>query len=94
MQVEWLKTAAKNLEDAYVFLAKENPVVAGEFIKEVYRLTQLLLDSPALGRPGRVPGTKELVLPNYPYLIPYRIRGNQVQILRVFHTRQAPPKQW
>ena len=49
MRVEWLKTAAKNLEDAYVFLAKENPVVAGEFINEVYRLTQLLLDSPALG---------------------------------------------
>ena len=92
MRIEWLKKAASNLEEAYEFMAKENPVAASEFINEVFRLSRLLLDSPSLGRPGRVPGTRELVLPNYPYLIPYRIRGEQVQILRLFHTRQIPSR--
>jgi len=45
-----------------------------------------------MGRPGRVPGTRELVLPNFPYIIPYRVREQRVEILRVFHTARKWPQ--
>ena len=91
MQVKWLRKAALNLEDAHDHLAKENSRVAQEFVLEVYRLVHLLVDQPAMGRPGRVPGTRELVLQPYPFLIPYRVKGEEIQILRVFHTRLRLP---
>ncbi|WP_016946644.1 type II toxin-antitoxin system RelE/ParE family toxin [Klebsiella pneumoniae] len=94
MQVKWLRKAALNLEDAHDHLAKENSRVAQEFVLEVYRLVYLLVDQPAMGRPGRVPGTRELVLQPYPFLIPYRVKGEEIHILRVFHTRLRLPSHW
>ena len=91
---KWLRKAALNLEDAHDHLAKENSRVAQEFVLEVYRLVHLLVDQPAMGRPGRVPGTRELVLQPYPFLIPYRVKGEEIQILRVFHTRLRLPSHW
>jgi plasmid stabilization system protein ParE len=41
-----------------------------------------------------VVGTRELLVPKTRYLIPYRIRADQVEILRVFHTSRKPPKRW
>lgn len=93
MQVKWLRKAALNLYDAHEFLSKENPVVAQEFVLEVYRLVGLLSTQPAMGRPGRVPGTRELVVRPYPFLLPYRVLGGEIHILRVFHTRQRFPSQ-
>lgn len=51
-------------------------------------------DFPALGRPGRVLGTRELVIDRYPLIIPYRVVGDELQVLRVFHTSRKPPKAW
>jgi toxin ParE1/3/4 len=50
-----------------------------------------LADFPALGRPGRKPGTRELVIPRLPYIVIYRVRGERVQILRVLHTARERP---
>jgi toxin ParE1/3/4 len=53
----------------------------------------LLKQHPALGRPGRIIGTRELVVPDTPYIIPYRIKEDEIQILRVFHgSRKWPEK--
>ncbi|WP_431167794.1 type II toxin-antitoxin system RelE/ParE family toxin, partial [Tenacibaculum halocynthiae] len=52
-----------------------------------------LSTQPAMGRPGRVPGTRELVVLPYPLLLPYRVQGDEIHILRVFHTRQRFPSQ-
>jgi toxin ParE1/3/4 len=94
MQVKWLRKAALNLEDAYDYLAKENPRVAQEFVREVYKEVLLLVGQPAIGRPGRVPGTRELILRGYPFVIPYRVKADEIQILRVFHTKRSPPSRW
>ncbi|WP_411740536.1 type II toxin-antitoxin system RelE/ParE family toxin [Pseudomonas sp. BF-RE-03] len=53
-----------------------------------------LLVFPALGRKGRVRNTREWAVPNCSYLIPYRVRGDRLQILGVFHTRQRPRTKW
>ena len=51
-------------------------------------------DFPASGRPGRVPGTRKLVIDRYPYLIPYCVAHEELHVLRVFHTRRKLPSAW
>lgn len=94
MQVRWLRKAAQNLEDAYDFLAKDNPKVAQAFVQDIYRLVNLLTIQPAMGRAGRVAGTRELVVQDYPFIIPYRVHQDEIYILRVFHTKLRLPSHW
>jgi toxin ParE1/3/4 len=51
----------------------------------------LLADNPHMGRPGRVPGTRELVVTRTPYIVPYRVRGDTLEILRVYHGARRWP---
>ncbi len=91
MRVKWLQVALANLEAAADYIAKDNPAAAGRFVQEIFRAAELLARNPAMGRPGRVPGTRELVIPNTPYILPYRVRANAVEILRVFHAARKWP---
>jgi toxin ParE1/3/4 len=50
-----------------------------------------LLENPKLGAPGRIPGTRELVIPKTPYIVPYRVRGTKIEIARVYHTSRRWP---
>ncbi|WP_095149160.1 type II toxin-antitoxin system RelE/ParE family toxin [Pseudomonas sp. Irchel s3a18] len=94
MRVEWLRTALKNIDDEATYLALENPKTATDFVKAIFASVEQLSRFPAMGREGRLPGTREWVLPAPPYLIPYRVRQGRLQILRVFHTRRLPPGAW
>lgn len=94
MQVEWLRTALNNLQDEAAYLALENPQAALAFVQQVRASVEQLALFPAMGREGRLPGTREWPMPDLPYLIPYRVRNNRLQVLRIFHTRQLQPRQW
>lgn len=52
----------------------------------------LLATQPHMGRPGRVVGTRELVVPNTPYIIRYRVKDDRLELIAVFHGRQKWPK--
>jgi len=52
----------------------------------------LLSDNPALGRTGRVRGTRELVIAGTPYIVAYRVRGEVAQVLRVLRGAQQWPR--
>ena len=90
MRVQWLTKARINLEEELEYLQKENPAAAQRFARIVRAATQSLTEFPARGRSGRVAGTRELVIDGYPYIIPYRLRGDSIQIIRIFHTRRLP----
>jgi toxin ParE1/3/4 len=51
----------------------------------------LLGEHSKLGAPGRVPGTRELVIPKTPYIVPYRVRGSRIEIARVYHSARRWP---
>jgi plasmid stabilization system protein ParE len=92
MQVKWLRNAAKNLNDATEYIANGNLKVAREFFIHTIESVNKLAQYPELGRAGRVPGTRELVIFGYPDIVPYRIKDGNVEILRVFHTSRIWPK--
>lgn len=94
MRVEWLKTALKNVDDEAAYIALDNPQAASDFICAVETAVEQLAIFPAMGREGRLPGTREWPWPHLPFIIPYRIRSGRLQILRVYHTRRLPPARW
>ncbi|MDD5383421.1 MAG: type II toxin-antitoxin system RelE/ParE family toxin [Gallionella sp.] len=93
MRVRWLRGALRNLDQEAIYIARDNPKAAAKLVCHLRDSALLLGEQPNLGRPGRIPGTRELVLSNLPCILPYRVRNDTVEILRVFHTaRQWPPK--
>ena len=96
MQVRWLAKALRNIESEAEYIARDNPAAARETVQRLFDATGLLSDNPALGRPGRIHGTRELVVPGTRNIIPYRVRPrlHRVEILRVFHASREPPRRW
>ncbi|MDO3387528.1 type II toxin-antitoxin system RelE/ParE family toxin [Gilvimarinus sp. SDUM040013] len=96
MQVKWLQKALQNLDDEAEYIAKENPAAAKLVVQRVFEAVNLLPANPAMGNPGRIYGTRELVVPDTRYILPYRVRPrlNRIEILRVFHTSRRLPKHW
>ncbi len=92
MRVRWLRRALANLEAEGDYIGEENPAAAARVVERIFRAVKLLKENPAMGRPGRVAGTRELVVDGTPYIVPYRVRGDAVEILRVFHARRKWPK--
>lgn len=90
-KIRWLRTALKNLDDEAVYIAQDNPQAAVALVKHVIDMVDALAQHPAIGRPGRVQGTRELIITGTPYLIPYRVRGKAVEVLRVFHGSRRWP---
>jgi len=85
VRVRWLRAALANLDAEAHYIAEDNPAAAGRFVQKILRAVDLPKQNPAMGRAGRVAGTRELVAAETPYIIPYRVRGDAMEILRVFH---------
>lgn len=93
MQVRWLRRALKNLDEEAEYIARVDPEAAAQIMERIATSVDRLAAHPALSRPGRVPVTRELVIAGIPYVVPYRIRGETVEILRIFHgARKWPEK--
>ena len=94
MRVRWLRKALRNLDEEATYIAAEDPAAARLVVQRALEAVAQLADQPGLGRPGRVPGTRELVVLNTRYIVPYRARAGVIEILRVFHTSRRPPHRW
>ena len=92
MRIRWLRQALRNLDEEATFIAADDPKAAAQVVSWILGAVERLARHPAAGRPGRVPGTRELVVRGARYVIPYRVRGGEIEILRVFHTLRRLPK--
>lgn len=91
MGIRWLKNASVDLDKIEAYISEDNPVAAIETVLKIIRYVNRLIEYPAMGKPGRVEGTRELVIPDLPYTIPYRVKGGTIQILRVLHQARKWP---
>jgi toxin ParE1/3/4 len=90
--VVWSPRAIEHLAHLRAYIAQDNPKAANRIGGTLLEAGERLADLPNLGRPGRVGGTRELVVPGTPYVIPYRVRGDRLEVIAVFHGRQKWPK--
>ena len=91
MRVDWLREAAANVSEIKAYIAADDPAAALRIGQRIVDAAEQLVAFPFSGRPGRVAGSRELVVTGSPYIIAYRVAGETVQIVRVLHgARQWP----
>jgi toxin ParE1/3/4 len=89
MNIIWYAEAVQDLSELREYIRRDNPRAAQSVAQRILKIVALLRDQPSLGKPGRVDGTRELVVPGLPLTISYRVRQKEMQILRVFHQSQS-----
>ncbi len=92
-KLKWTRRASRRLESIFDYIAQDIPQVAAKASGRLYSITQYLVDYPAMGRVGRINGTRELPLPDMPYIIAYRVTETSVDVITIFHTSQRWPKE-
>lgn len=86
MRVRWSANAERDLDAIEAFIGQDNAVAAIETVLAIIqRVEDTLPAHPSIGRTGRVSGTREFILTRTPYLVPYRVRGKTIEVLRVLH---------
>ena len=91
MIIVWSPRAIEHLAHLRSYIARDNPNAANRIARTLLDALERLAELPNLGRPGRVAGTRELVVPGTPYVIPYRLRGDRLEVIGIFHGRQRWP---
>ena len=92
MKIVWTEPARQDLREIFEYIANENPNAARRLLGQIKEQALILIDNPQIGRAGRVEGTRELVLSGTNYILPYRVKAQQVQILSVFHGARKWPE--
>jgi toxin ParE1/3/4 len=90
MQTKWTKRAANNLDTILTYIASNNPIAAQDFARDIRAQMAKLEHFPLMGRSGMVPSTRELVV-HENYIVYYRVREDNIEILRVLHARRRYP---
>lgn len=91
MTIAWSPRAIRHLSALRAYIARDNPEAAADVALTLLAAVERLAELPNLGRPGRLAGTRELVVPGTPYVIPYRVGRERLEIIAVFHGRQQWP---
>ena len=91
----WSPEALDDLAALRAYIEKDNPSAAQRIALHIIHNVEILLPaSPEMGRPGRILGTRELVIPRTPFIVPYRLQDDTIQILRVLHGARRWPEQF
>lgn len=91
--IKWLDDAVQDLRSLHQHITLENPLAANQVAKRILNAVNLLVEQPAMGRQGRVHNTRELVVSGTSFIIPYRLKNKNIEILRVFHSAMQWPEE-
>ncbi|HEV2688216.1 MAG TPA: type II toxin-antitoxin system RelE/ParE family toxin [Bryobacteraceae bacterium] len=91
MRVRWTPPAAADLQNISDYLKEHHPHYRQPTLRKLYQKISALKDAPHIGRPGRVEGTRELLIRPLPYIAVYRVTEQAIEIWRVYHTSQNRP---
>lgn len=91
MEITWRRRALEDLETARRYISEVNPRASRRVLELILAAVSRLPVTPDIGRPGRVEGTRELVIPRTPYIVAYTVIGDAVVILDVLHGAQEWP---
>lgn len=92
MDIIWSPDAIEDLVALREYIAEDNPRAAARMVQRIVDIVETLLPTqPSMGRPGRVAGTRELVIAQTPYFVPYRVTGTRIEVIRVYHSARRWP---
>ena len=91
MRIKWTRQALNNLDATVKHIAEDKPASAQKIAQKIWDSVQLLAQQPGMGRPGRVNGTRELVISGLPFIVPYLENNGEIVILRIMHASMKWP---
>ena len=91
MIIRWLPEAHRNRLEQLDYIAQDNPLAAIGQDEQIERQVNMLLEHPKMGRPGRVTGTRELVVSSTPFVAIYRLHAQHIEVIRLLHSSQQWP---
>lgn len=91
MRLEWLALAERDRAEIFDYIEADNPRAAADVDLRIREQSLQLLQFPLSGRPGRVRGTRELVISHTSHILVYRVKGEIVRILRLLHGARRWP---
>jgi plasmid stabilization system protein ParE len=89
MRVRYKARALRHIEAIHSYIAKGDPGAAARVVRRIEHSIGRLATLPLSGRPGVVAGTRILVVPGLPYVVIYRARNDEVDIIAVLHTARG-----
>ena len=92
MRVVITARAEADLNSHFDYILERNPEAAERVYTALVNQIMSLADFPGRARPGRVPGTRELVITGFPYIVVFELTADEVVILHVNHARQQWPR--
>lgn len=90
-RIRWTLRALRRLDEIGAYIEQDNPDAAARVVARIVTAVDMLAELPATGRAGRIKDTREVVLADIPYIIPYRV-GRDIEIITVMHAHQKWPK--
>ena len=90
-KLRWTRRALRRLDEIGAMIAKDDPAAAERVVAKLLSSVEALGLHPALGRIGRIAGTRELIITPLPYLIPYRVTPDSIEIITILHGAQRWP---
>jgi toxin ParE1/3/4 len=94
MKLTWSPEAIDDLISLRAQISEDDAVAAKRVVSHILHcIEEWLPPNPHIGHPGRVPGTRELVIPKTPFVVPYRVSNTVLEILRIYHHARRWPKQ-
>ena len=91
--IKWTEQATQQLDQAHDYIALANSKeVPARIVMQIVTSVQQLAAFPTAGRTGRVSGTRELVIPNAPFIAAYAIVQADIVVLAVYHGAQHWPE--
>jgi addiction module RelE/StbE family toxin len=81
-----------DLDAIETYIERDYPAAARRIEQRIKSAVSMLRDRPEIGRPGRVPSTRELVIPGSPYIVPYAVMRSEIVILAVLNSARPSNK--
>ncbi len=91
MKLKWTRLALQDLRHLHEYIADDNPSAASRMVTRMQEATERLKNHPQMGRPGRVQGTRELVIAGSPYVVVYILGDTEIQIVAIIHSAMRWP---
>ena len=92
MKVRWTIPAVEQLQGIFNFIAADSPEAAARTVRRIRNAILQTARMPGIGRTGRIPGTREIVVPGTSYLVAYRLVDNMLHVLAVLHGAREWPE--
>lgn len=86
MKLRYTARALREIDEAIRYIGGASPQGAQSVARRIHDILMLLLDQPYAGAATKQKHTRRFVLKPYPYSIFYRVREDEIMILRFRHT--------